>query len=384
MKRNGAWALLTCAGPGALRRRGPAPGAVLLGLMLAACGGGKNGAPGAACTVEANGDGTSTMTCPDGTTTTLGGGDAGCEVSDNGDGTKSISCGDGTEVTVSDGAAGGSCSVADNSDGTSTVTCGDGTTVTVTNGQDGAACGVADNGDGTKTISCADGTTAVIADGEASGTCSVTDNEDGTKTISCGDGTTVTVADGASVATVQLHLRDPNTGADIIGATLVSDPGGVSVTTDASGIATFTDLPLGPYQFTAAAAGLELVGASIVDGAERTITTESTPVVAGAALPMELELRRLDLEKLNLVTLHTGDQTTYKASNCIACHNDRKGELSADPAVAPFHAMTTHSSLGCLGCHTTVDLENHSGANIRKQVSVSLCAGCHAAYPASF
>src|SRR4051794_31753164 len=80
------------------------------------------------------------------------------------------------------GSDGKPCSVADNGDGTATITCPDGTKVTVTrgsngtngtngadgsNGVDGTSCTVTANPDaGTKTISCTDGTSVTVTDGQ--------------------------------------------------------------------------------------------------------------------------------------------------------------------------------------------------------------------------
>jgi OmcA/MtrC family decaheme c-type cytochrome len=64
---------------------------------------------------------------------------------------------------------GASCTVTSNGNGTSTISCTDGTSVTVANGTDGAACTVKDNGNGTKTISCTDGTSVTVSDGSAEG-----------------------------------------------------------------------------------------------------------------------------------------------------------------------------------------------------------------------
>lgn len=68
------------------------------------------------------------------------------------------------------------CTVRDNGNGTATISCPDGTTVTVTNGTDGtdgtdgmngASCTVADGPDaGLKTISCTDGTSVIVSDGQ--------------------------------------------------------------------------------------------------------------------------------------------------------------------------------------------------------------------------
>ena len=92
-------------------------------VLVAACSGddggaGPKGATSKPCTVESNGDGTATITCPDGTTVTVNDGkpgdagppgeagppaDAGttCTIVDNNNGTKTITCSDGTQITVS-------------------------------------------------------------------------------------------------------------------------------------------------------------------------------------------------------------------------------------------------------------------------------------------
>jgi len=73
--------------------------AALLLPLLMACG------PAPSCTLSDNGDGTRTMTCPDGTSMQLVStdGSVGCNVRENADGSKTITCTDGSEVTVRDG-----------------------------------------------------------------------------------------------------------------------------------------------------------------------------------------------------------------------------------------------------------------------------------------
>lgn len=169
------------------------------------------------CTVVDHGDGTATITCPDGTTAMVGGRDGmdgrdgvdgrSCSVTDNGNGTATLLCDDGTSATIDDGAAGvdgTSCTVSSDGAGTSTITCEDGTTAIVRDGADGSSCTVVDNADGTVTISCADGTTATVSDGAAGAagspgsSCSVASNPDGSATITCEDGSVATVAEGGA------------------------------------------------------------------------------------------------------------------------------------------------------------------------------------------
>ncbi len=131
---------------------------------------GAAGKDGTSCTSKDNGDGTKTITCTDGTSISLADGPTGttgatgatgnngqdgaagkdgtaCSVKANGDGTKTVSCTDGTAVNLADGATGAAgkdgaaakpCTVKDNGNGTKTISCPDGTTVSVANGLNGA------------------------------------------------------------------------------------------------------------------------------------------------------------------------------------------------------------------------------------------------------
>jgi mono/diheme cytochrome c family protein len=195
-----------------------------------------------------------------------------CTVTDNGDGTKTISCEDGTEVTISDGTAGAACTVTDNGDGTKTISCDDGTEVTVSDGTAGTACTVTDNGDGTVTITCEDGTEVTVSDGTAGTSCTVVDNGDGTKTITCEDGTLVTVNDGTpgtSTGTIIVTVMDAE-GALLEGAEVFTDPDTSEVDTDATGVATLEDVPVGIYNVRAAMDGYKTyteAGVSVTSGA---------------------------------------------------------------------------------------------------------------------
>jgi OmcA/MtrC family decaheme c-type cytochrome len=92
-------------------------------LVAVACTGpaGQSGAP---CSVRDNGDGTATISCPDGTSVLVTNGSDGANGTNGADGSPGIS--------------GTSCSVSGNPDaGTRTITCTDGTTVTLTDGRNG-------------------------------------------------------------------------------------------------------------------------------------------------------------------------------------------------------------------------------------------------------
>lgn len=234
----------------------PRLGRALLGaplLLVLACSAPAQSDP---CTVADNGDGSYTISCPDGTSATLHDGAQGvagadgssCTVDPNGDGTKTISCDDGTSVTISDGsdaaailartdtvAPGDDCAEGGSSVSFGHDADGDGalsdteieSTTFVCNGPQGdtgeaglqalvriepeaagdicadgglaVMAGLDANDDGYLSTSEVDHTRYVCngAAGQDGSSCSVTDNADGTKTISCDDGTEVTLSDGA-------------------------------------------------------------------------------------------------------------------------------------------------------------------------------------------
>ena len=154
-----------------------------------------NGEAAQECQVfEDSEEGTTTVVCPDGSSSEIPHADDGtsCTVEDNDDGSTLISCDDGTEATVDDGAG---CTVSETGDGEYTVACDDGTEGTITDGDDGAGCTVEDNDDGSATLSCDDGTEVVIEDGSG---CTVEDHDDGTATVSCDDGSEADIGCTAS------------------------------------------------------------------------------------------------------------------------------------------------------------------------------------------
>jgi len=185
---------------------------------------------------------------------------------------------------------------------------------------------------------------------------------------------------GTSVGTVIVHVIDAHSNADLADAGVVVSPGDIGARTDASGRARFADLPIGVYQFKATAPSLKPLGNAMVAGGEVTASSVSLAVRAAVSTSIDLQVTRLDLDRLNLVTMHDSTKTAvYTLANCQACHGLRTGELSADPLKPPYHAK--HAGFGCLTCHVTVDLAQDSAATIRKQVSVGLCTPCHTQYP---
>ena len=139
-------------------------GSFLVGLMLLA---GCEGPPGSSCSVATNADGSSTITCDDGTTATVMSGTDGdsCDLTTNTDGSKTITCPGSDPITVKDGADGEPCTtVADTAAGTVTISCPGVSDVTVSDGAVGAdaSCTVTTSATGVTTIECNDGSSIIV------------------------------------------------------------------------------------------------------------------------------------------------------------------------------------------------------------------------------
>jgi hypothetical protein len=89
----------------------------------------------------------------------------------------------------------------------------------------------------------------------------------------------------------------------------------------------------------------------------------------------------------DLVTIHDADSSSFN-KNCLNCHQDvmKQGTLNnkiknAHAAMVPFAPGYDYKQGAtnevCISCHTNTDLLQHSGAQIRKNVSASTCATCH-------
>lgn len=194
--------------------------------------------------------------------------------------------------------------------------------------------------------------------------------------------------DGAVATTgvVTVKVVDRDSHGVITNATVSADPGGATGKTDASGQFTFPPLPAGLYQFSAKTTGLALSGTTMIAAGNVQFVSDWVSVVAGSTQTQQLGVKRIDTVAINLDAMHRPTSQKFGDPNCIACHGDRKGEVSTDPNKLPYHALKTHNGLGCTNsCHKSVDLWNHSGATLRKQVDVkTTCAGCHANYPTKF
>jgi hypothetical protein len=171
----------------------------------------------------------------------------------------------------------------------------------------------------------------------------------------------------------------------LAGVKITELPLGITVTTDASGAFTLPDLPAGIHSITAAGTALKLSGNDIVAGDAVYVDAGTVSVLAGKTSTMRIALPRLP-ENLNLVSLMSAAKPYFKDANCVACHSDRTKETSLDPKFPPYHAMKTHAAQSCTYCHASVEIRRSGwdlgmSKALRKNVSVTLCKGCHSKYP---
>jgi hypothetical protein len=85
----------------------------------------------------------------------------------------------------------------------------------------------------------------------------------------------------------------------------------------------------------------------------------------------------------NARALHNPRSPQYDR-DCIKCHADVLEERSLDPSVRGAHPVMLpwvggETNGACATCHRSVDFDNGSAANIRRNVDVEFCAACHSA-----
>lgn len=313
------------------------------------------------------------------------------------------------------GPAGTSCSVTDNGDGTSTITCTDGTSVIVgdgTDGTDGTSCTVTDNGDGTQTITCDDGTSVTVTDGESGGTCTISDNGDGTSTITCEDGTSVVVTtgeDGGAVGGARITSYHGSSYLQTIGGFAegkrMVDATITGATADAAGNVTVTftvaddgDPVIALGSFSATIAHLvpvfETNGVDYLDNQWAPYITR-TQTVSGTGFPNPSGTTGLQGSRESNGTLtHDGDGAyTYVFATALPTGYDRGAlhrvtimmggdtgptadatlDFVPDGGTAPY-TRDVVTTAACKGCHGE-ELAGHGG----DRLSVENCATCHAA-----
>lgn len=89
----------------------------------------------------------------------------------------------------------------------------------------------------------------------------------------------------------------------------------------------------------------------------------------------------------DLVAIHDAGSPSFN-KNCLKCHQDVMKRATLNSKIKNAHAAMVPFAPGydykrgatnevCISCHAKTDVLQHSAAEIRKNVSASLCAACH-------
>ena len=89
----------------------------------------------------------------------------------------------------------------------------------------------------------------------------------------------------------------------------------------------------------------------------------------------------------SVAAIHDRASSHYNG-DCLSCHSDipKRTSLSSNvkeahvammPFVPGFVADKGATNENCSFCHQGAELRDHSAGNIRRNVNVAMCAGCH-------
>ncbi len=94
---------------------------------------------------------------------------------------------------------------------------------------------------------------------------------------------------------------------------------------------------------------------------------------------------RLRANTPDLSAIHDANSASFN-KNCLKCHADVMKRRTLDRKIKNAHAAMLPFAPGykkeatnevCISCHSKVDVVQHSAAQIRRNVSASMCAACH-------
>lgn len=302
------------------------------------------------------------------------------------------------------GPAGQPCSVHDNGDGTATISCPDGTSVVVqsgkngTNGTNGTSCTVSANPDaGTKTITCSDGTSVTVLDG--------TNGTNGTDANAVVDFATLTSAELAATDMAVTVVSITNVPKPVV-TFVVRDAKGRGIKNippaDFSGIAL---LQLVPGDTTAGGNGLgvdtwvshiancatctassetagatslldQKTGAYVYTFQKDVVNPGTSGAIAGvtfdALAPHKFGIRLAasgnPFRPVDAVYEYipatgaevTGQNDKVNTSNCLECHLQWRANALNAGGITPFHNGQRYEARYCVVCHN--DQRKYSGS----------------------
>lgn len=146
--------------------------------------------------------------------------------------------------------------------------------------------------------------------------------------------------------TIVVSVEDQDTGQVIVGATVSLSPGGMSTSSDSSGVAVFPAIPAGTYSVSASKSGY---------------VTDTISVVLGSG-----EIKSVEAELRTTYTLDTGPQYQLKnGSGSVVARFDQDGNVDVDGAI------TYNASSGQLAATSGKELLIKSGSTIVARLDAS-------------
>ncbi|MFT3837413.1 MAG: OmcA/MtrC family decaheme c-type cytochrome [Myxococcaceae bacterium] len=336
---------------------------------------GSNGVDGKPCTVVNNGDGSATIKCPDGSTTTINSGSNG---TDGTNGTNGTNGNDGTNGANGDaGVNGTSCTVTQDADaGTKTITCSDGTSVTLTDGHNGTDANlVVDFSELTPAELLADDFTVTVqsvsADAHPVVKFTVRDIKGigmknippnyfaGLSVLQLVPGVPTTAGNGLSNDTWVSHITNCDT---CTSSTETGSSSSVKDNGDGTYTYTFVKDVINPTPYDG---GVAIAGVAFDAGATHRFVMRFADPASDSSGGKINAFRPVDAT-LDYIPA-TGDDVTglndkVNTDNCLTCHTRfRAGPLNAG-GLTPFHGGQRYDVRSCVACHN--DQRKYAGSLI--------------------
>ena len=274
----------------------------------------------------------------------------------------------------SNGKDGKSCTLTDNHNGTSTISCPDGTSITVPTGAQGTTCTVVNNNNGTRTISCSDGTSVLVQDAVVD-YAAMTADELKAAALSAVITSVAIPADGRPVVNLKVSERH-GLGVKGLSATAATWRFALlKLDTGVNGSGNETWVSYMANDSTSTASAENATAAGLTDNKDGTYSYRFTKVINGGIASAGTTFEPTKLHRLIILTYASGnpfspinlvkdflpstgaDQTgsheKFDGAACLECHTqfraitDGTGSFGA----GEFHGGTRYDTRTCVACH---------------------------------
>jgi OmcA/MtrC family decaheme c-type cytochrome len=272
------------------------------------------------------------------------------------------------------GSNGASCTLTDNGNGTSTITCPGGTSVTVPTGAKGTSCTVVADPDGTRTITCSDGTSVVVTSAVVDYAV-MTPDELRASAMAAAITSVAIPADGRPVVDLRVTERH-GLGVKNLGATAASWRFALlKLDTGVNGSIDETWVSYLAANSTSTASTETATAAAMTDHGDGTYSYRFTKVITGGSsaagttcepdkphrLVILMSASGNPFSPINLVKDFvpatgadvTGSHEKFDGAACLECHTSFRAIADGTGAFGSgeFHAGGRYDTRICVACH---------------------------------